>query len=81
MSENAKTDVVQTLHNKCDVIKEVLNKANGISAKIIRGPRPVDPSDQKEPAGTLESLANELITIQSLAESVCDYLIEMDEMI
>lgn len=80
MSKNEEK-AVQTLHNKCDVIKEVLHKANGISAKIVRGPRCADSSEMKEPAGALESLVNELIIIQELAESVCDYLIEMDEMI
>lgn len=80
MSKNEEI-AVQTLHNKCDVIKEVLYKANGISAKIVRGPRDAASGDMKEPAGALESLVNELITIQELAESICDYLIEMDEMI
>lgn len=80
MGENAKMEI-RTLHNRCDVIKEVLHKANGMAAKIVYGPKPVDDSSLKEPAGTLESLANELITIQGLAESMFDYLIQMDEMI
>ena len=79
MSKNEEV-AIQTLHNKCEVIREVLNKANGISAKI-GGSRPANDDEMKEPASTLESLANELIIIQNLAESVLDYLITMDEMI
>ena len=72
---------IQTLRGKCETINEILGKANGLAESIVGLSVPSGDQDMKEPAGTLESLANELVYLQKKAESLLDYLIKMDEMI
>jgi len=82
MSKTSSADetVVQSLHDKCSAIKEVLLEADGVAAKIVFGPKPIEKA-MKEPTTTLESLANELIDIQGLSENLLGYLVQMDETI
>ena len=81
MSKEQEEVVIQTLRGKCDVIKEILNKANGLAECIAGLSAPVFDHDMKEPAGTLESLANDLVYLQEKAQWLLDQMIKMDEMI
>lgn len=72
---------IQTLRGKCETINEILGKANGLAESIVGLSTPSGDQDMKEPAGTLESLANKLVYLQRKAESLLDYLIKMDQMI
>ncbi len=76
--EEAKT--IQTMHNKCEHIKEILSKANGIARTLLQ-PQSDIGQPMNEPSGRLESLANELQIIQDSSESLLDYLIQIDELI
>ena len=79
MSKNEET-AIQTLHDKCGKIKEILNTANGLAVGLT-GSTPVNEADLKEPAGSLESLVNELVSIEDMAARLLDHLIKIDGMI
>ena len=74
------TIAIQTMHEKCEHIKEVLVKANAIAGNLA-GIQPGVDHDLKEASGRLESLANELRIIQDSSESLLDYLLQMDDLI
>ncbi len=55
---------IQTLRGKCETINETLSEANGLAESIVGLSVPPGDQDMKEPAGALESLANELVYLQ-----------------